>query len=194
MKRRSIVGLLALAIPGFLLPSSMRVKTLLAAETSHYQDLSDAFDEMRDFARCYPGAQVISCDDPLKLRIGWVVWATQGREEIRKEWSFSLGELKRLTAPPSDEVLDGPPPLGTYQVARTVAELSSQLERDLRGEQDWHDRVIQSHEQRLQTGYVSRRIKLAIYREYIRTAEGRAKLALSVQQAAENLGPPSAVV
>jgi hypothetical protein len=45
---------------------------------------------------------------------------------------------------------------GPIKVARTVEELSSQLERDLRGEQDWHDRVIAAHEHRLQQGYEDR--------------------------------------
>jgi len=35
------------------------------------------------------------------------------------------------------------------QVARTVEELSTQLERDLKGEKDWHDLVVDSHERRV---------------------------------------------
>lgn len=38
---------------------------------------------------------------------------------------------------------------GNVIVARSVAELSDQLERDLRGEKDWHDRVIEEHNQRV---------------------------------------------
>lgn len=34
------------------------------------------------------------------------------------------------------------------QVARTVEELSHQLERDLKGEKDWHDLVVEAHERR----------------------------------------------
>ncbi len=34
------------------------------------------------------------------------------------------------------------------QVARTVEELSKQLERDLKGEKDWHDLVVEAHERR----------------------------------------------
>jgi hypothetical protein len=36
------------------------------------------------------------------------------------------------------------------QVARTVEELSNQLERDLKGEKDWHDLVVEAHEKRAQ--------------------------------------------
>lgn len=38
---------------------------------------------------------------------------------------------------------------GNVMVARSVAELTDQLERDLRGEQDWHDRVIAEHNARV---------------------------------------------
>ena len=34
-------------------------------------------------------------------------------------------------------------------VARTVEELSDQLEKDLRGEKDWHDGVVEAHEHRV---------------------------------------------
>lgn len=38
---------------------------------------------------------------------------------------------------------------GNLTVARTVGELTEQLERDLKGERDWHDQVIESHENRV---------------------------------------------
>jgi hypothetical protein len=34
------------------------------------------------------------------------------------------------------------------QVARTVEELATQLERDLKGEKDWHDLVVEAHEKK----------------------------------------------
>ncbi len=39
---------------------------------------------------------------------------------------------------------------GAMKVARTVEELATQLERDLKGEKDWHDQVVDAHEQRIQ--------------------------------------------
>ena len=45
---------------------------------------------------------------------------------------------------------------GVVMVARTVEELNAQMERDLRGEQDWHDRVIAQHEGRLHQDYEER--------------------------------------
>jgi hypothetical protein len=40
---------------------------------------------------------------------------------------------------------------GNVVVARTVGELTDQLERDLKGEKDWHDRVIEDHETRIRS-------------------------------------------
>jgi hypothetical protein len=40
---------------------------------------------------------------------------------------------------------------GNVMVARTVAELTDQLEKDLKGEKDWHDRVIENHENRVRS-------------------------------------------
>jgi hypothetical protein len=40
---------------------------------------------------------------------------------------------------------------GNVIVARSVAELTAQLERDLKGEKDWHDRVIEEHENRVRS-------------------------------------------
>lgn len=51
-----------------------------------------------------------------------------------------------------NEPLEGVPH-GPVQVARSVAELSTQLEKDLKGEQDWHDKVIADHEGRIQQNY-----------------------------------------
>jgi len=39
---------------------------------------------------------------------------------------------------------------------RTVEELADQLEKDLRGDQDWHDKVIADHERRIKEQYQAR--------------------------------------
>lgn len=44
--------------------------------------------------------------------------------------------------------------------ARTVDDLVSQLERDLRGEKDWHDLVVEEHERKIRDGYNYRRRQL----------------------------------
>lgn len=45
-------------------------------------------------------------------------------------------------------------------VARTVEELTAQLERDLRGEKDFHDLVVEQYENRLREGYNRRQAQL----------------------------------
>jgi hypothetical protein len=54
---------------------------------------------------------------------------------------------------------------GPMAVARTVPELASQLEKDLKNEQDWHDRVIAEHEGRMRKGYEERIEKVRQLRE-----------------------------
>lgn len=51
------------------------------------------------------------------------------------------------------------------QVARTVEELADQLERDLRGEKDWHDQVVEAYEKRVQQEYQDRMQQLQEFRE-----------------------------
>ncbi len=44
---------------------------------------------------------------------------------------------------------------------RTVEELADQLEKDLRGDKDWHDRVIEDHERKVRQQYQARQTQLA---------------------------------
>jgi hypothetical protein len=48
----------------------------------------------------------------------------------------------------------------SIMVARTVEELANQLEKDLKGEKDWHDRVVEEHEQKARDAYQQRRQQL----------------------------------
>lgn len=45
-------------------------------------------------------------------------------------------------------------------VARTVEELASQLERDLRGEKDWHDEIVAKEEAKIRAAIQDRQSKL----------------------------------
>lgn len=47
-------------------------------------------------------------------------------------------------------------PGAVVTVPRTVEELADQLEKDLRGEKDWHDKVIDEHERLIKEQYVAR--------------------------------------
>mgnify|MGYP001249907751 CR=1 FL=1 len=58
------------------------------------------------------------------------------------------------------------------QVASTVAELADQLEKDLRGEKDWHDQVVEEHERRVQQGYTEKAEQLRLVAERHREESG----------------------
>jgi hypothetical protein len=51
-------------------------------------------------------------------------------------------------------------PGAVVKAARTVEELASQLQEDLRGNKDWHDRVIEEHERRVQQTFADHRTQL----------------------------------
>lgn len=55
-----------------------------------------------------------------------------------------------------DETSKGRP----MKVARTVEELADQLEKDLRGEKDWHDQVVEEHERKAREAYDQRQQRL----------------------------------
>jgi len=63
----------------------------------------------------------------------------------RRERKDKILRLAVLGESPQESQKDGAP----VKVARTVEELTDQLERDLKGEKDWHDMVITDHEQRV---------------------------------------------
>jgi len=47
-------------------------------------------------------------------------------------------------------------PGATIAGPRTVEELAGQLEKDLRGDKDWHDKVVENHERRVREQYQAR--------------------------------------
>lgn len=57
-------------------------------------------------------------------------------------------------------------------VARTVEELASQLEHDLKGEKDWHDQVVEAHEKRVREGYLLRAQQIEKMRDDFRSKHG----------------------
>lgn len=54
--------------------------------------------------------------------------------------------------------MDGPASDGSVvkHVASTVQELGDQLKKDLKGEKDWHDQIVEEHERRVREGYEQR--------------------------------------
>ena len=69
------------------------------------------------------------------------------RQEAKREQVERREKVIRLAL--LNEPIDAPGQHGDIVVARTVGELTDQLERDLKGEKDWHDRVIEEHEERI---------------------------------------------
>ena len=69
------------------------------------------------------------------------------KDKILRKWV--LGEDV------TDGVVAGPG--FALAVPRTVEELTTQLENDIRGEKDWHDRVVEDHEARVKAAVVERR-------------------------------------
>lgn len=51
------------------------------------------------------------------------------------------------------------------QVAQTVEDLADQLERSLRGEKDWHDKVVEEHEQRVREKFQQQQSHLKALQE-----------------------------
>jgi hypothetical protein len=72
------------------------------------------------------------------------------KDKILREWV--LGEDMREAAVAGPGV--------AVAVPRTVEELTTQLEKDIRGEKDWHDRVVEEHEERVRAAYQERREQL----------------------------------
>lgn len=75
------------------------------------------------------------------------------REKERKERIERRDKILRFAVlgEPMDKVVSaGGPPV---KVASTVAELADQLEKDLKGEKDWHDQVVEEQERRTREAY-----------------------------------------
>lgn len=72
------------------------------------------------------------------------------KDKVLRQWV--LGEDVQ------DGVVSGPGVV--MSVSRSVEELTVQLEKDIRGEKDWHDRVVEEHEARIRAGHIERRQQL----------------------------------
>lgn len=72
------------------------------------------------------------------------------KDKILRQWV--LGEDIQ------DGVVTGPGYV--MSVPRTVEELTTQLEKDIRGEKDWHDHVVEEHEARIRARHAEQRQQL----------------------------------
>lgn len=77
------------------------------------------------------------------------------RQEARTEQIERREKVLRYAL--LNEAIEDQKAQGNVIVARSVAELTDQLERDLKGEKDWHDRVIEEHENRVRSNLEQRK-------------------------------------
>jgi len=61
--------------------------------------------------------------------------------------------------------MEGASEQGSMVVAKTVGDLAKQLENDLKGEQDWHDKVISEYIEKARQGHLDRMAKISQLRE-----------------------------
>lgn len=88
----------------------------------------------------------------------------QRRDQERSERIARRDKILRaaiLGEDPTEDAKVGAP----MKVARTVEELADQLEKDLKGEKDWHDRVVEAHEKRAREEYQQRVQRLRAMQE-----------------------------
>jgi hypothetical protein len=82
---------------------------------------------------------------------------SQDRQRRKKEAEERLERRdKILRFAILGEPLDKSKGSAPIKVARTVEELQDQLERDLRGEKDWHDEVVEAHEKKVREQFQAR--------------------------------------
>lgn len=113
---------------------------------NHIEDLNDAQENSWDHAKfigsCFAGkgiSKVYQQDTQRKKQAKEERLAR--KDKILREILF--GEKTHEVAQLGRAVLVGP---------KTVEELARQVQNDLSGEKDWHDRVVDEHEQRIKAG------------------------------------------
>lgn len=89
----------------------------------------------------------------------------QRREREQSERSSRRDRILRSVVMGEDVSQEGAKKGAPMKAARTVEELADQLEKDLRGEKDWHDLVIEAHDRRIREEREEREQKLRDLRE-----------------------------
>lgn len=125
---------------------------------NHFEDIRDRvereWEHAKFIASATAGKEIKKVHDQDKRRRESELGERQERRD--KILRFAIfGE-------PMDEAK---PTVGHVQVARTVDELAAQLENDLRGEKDFHDAVVDAHENRVREGHQDRQRSLQGYRD-----------------------------
>lgn len=122
---------------------------------NHYEDLREASEHEWDHAK-FIGGCFVGGKEMRKVH-------NQDSERRKKDRELRLERKDKvlrqvlLGIDPEQEVKTA---RSVKHVARTVEELASQLERDLRGEKDWHDEVVAREEARIKASIQERQQKL----------------------------------
>lgn len=143
---------------------------------NYYEDLKEDAEREWDHAKfiggCFVGGKEIR-----KIH-------NQDQERRRKEKEEKIERKDKLIRQvvlgedPEKESKAGPVKI----VARTVEELASQLEKDLRGEKDWHDEIVAREENRIRASIRERQVKLQQLVQS-REAESNHRLSSSTEMA-----------
>lgn len=121
---------------------------------NHFEDLRDEAEREWDHAKfigsCFAGKEIRKIYNQDRDR-------RQKEREQRLERRDKLFRQVFLGESPDKNDKTG----GALKiVARSVDELATQLERDLRGEKDWHDEVVAAHEARIRDQIQERRAQI----------------------------------
>jgi hypothetical protein len=121
---------------------------------NHYEDLRDTAEREWDNAKfigsCFAGKEIKKVYSQDKDR------RQKERDEKLKRRDQIIRQIVLREKPGEAENK------GRYSmtVARTTEELASQLEKDLRGEKDWHDQIVAAEEARIKAQIKDRQVKL----------------------------------
>lgn len=85
---------------------------------------------------------------------------TQRRKSEREEKIKHRDKLLRQVILLEPEGVPGTEGIHVKHSAETVEELASQLERDLKGEADWHDQIVRAEEERIRQMHLDRQRQL----------------------------------
>jgi len=131
---------------------------LLWRAVNYYEDIRDRMEREWEHAKFIASATA-----------GKEIQKVHNSDRRRRETELAEQQKRRdkilrftILGEPMD---DDKPMQGHVKVARTVDELADQLERDLRGEKDFHDSVVDAHEQQVRTNYQRRQDTLQTYRD-----------------------------
>lgn len=148
---------------------------------NHFEDIKEGAEREWDNAKfigsCFAGKEIQKIYNQDKER-------RRKEREVRLERRDKLLRQVLLGEDPDNPESGGPVKI----VARTVDELAKQLERDLRGEKDWHDLVVEAEQERMNAIVRDRRERAnTLLRERIQKEGEREMMAYT--SAAEGLTP-----